>query len=300
MEKSANPPEAVARLDDVLWNFRDVPDEQLSACWRWEVGREVATSAGFREWLRNLGITIPAPKDFHISALPMPLIEAGATYAPLLLGIYTTPIPWRCLTSEAALQFSQWESPEIRPRREFQAALTNECMFRIIEDSPSQTEPKDSHAAWVFDSLAFGNGDRLTFDGFKNAASEIWDVVGEPRTSISYGAFSICWEWTVEETTKRFKSWLKAEHARRGKDRRKGPRGGPKEALGKLNALGALRCKQHYGRKYLQAIENRPGDGAEGVNLNAITPFATLGQIDKGTSAATRDLRKLAKSIGLR
>ena len=300
MKQGAKKQGAVAANTEALhkseWDFRQVPKDELEACYLFEYAREFfkvsATMQGLRKsWERykndDKGRRILATEQAE------DLLRTHCPNFPLLDFDYFPTTPWqdlpilqigpsKCLRwdlrQKAAEHVNDWS------RRFRKSRFDRLYMATLRQLEPLNSPPQDLLDLLAARPRSEDLPESLALAGAKFAN---WNLRRPPSEHTEYGLFAINWSYSDPEIKRAFAEWLADQRKKRDKlglggSKTAGNRGGFKD---KLNWLGALRVKKHYRFKELV-------DHAD-TNLKADAPYCHYPDLREAAERATHEIARM-------
>jgi hypothetical protein len=233
-------------------------DEELAACHAHEYGREIAKRCRYvSTQLKILWRANELPKNYqqrgpdlsgasifqphrqpNVKRHPDRIRGDGAT-----LNLWTFGIPIETLGNREFEKRTWYSLPanvrseavrSNRDRAEWQRRVpTPAILMRSFRELPPSRNPAPISSAWV---------------EFLREYPLIWLTGG----NVDYGFFAIDWDARLPVLKKQILTWLKERHTnRRNVEHVRQSKPSRGQLRDQLRWLGALRCKEHYGRKHL-------------------------------------------------
>ena len=261
------------------WNFRDVPNDELEACYLYEYAREFFKSSKHLQKLRQEWNDPSKKRDGkHLTALTKAwdLLQTRRKNFPYIDFNYFPKIAWQDLSvlpKTAGRRFKMNLRRDATGHVNEWAIRHRECATdRLHIETLRQCEPPNIRTIESF----------RDYHQFFHCKQDLIDT--------EYGFFAINWDFKDSQIIEAFKHWLNEQRkARRtcGLTEAKHivSRGGFTD---RLNWLGALRATTHYRHKDLVAHAD--------TKLKVHTPYSHYSDLQSAAKKARTEIKRLFPS----
>jgi len=263
-------PRATGTIDPKEWNFKDVPQDEIEACYQFEYARELITqSRKLRFYIKEAEIHLPSTREWceasdKISNLMDKCFPDFSIYYFNFLFTYT----WQELSDSYRLKVTE--------------------LISTGYDHYSKKWPQRNIRIQTLRELRPSN--QATMEAFQKGCEDFLD--DNDLTQTEYGMFAINWKNPDHKIQGGFNHWLSEQRKEREKlglgkaEYKPEGRGGFRD---RLNWLGAARIIRFYPKKQLVNYSD--------TNLLVDTPYSHLPDLYKNAKKADEIIKKMVERL---